>query len=51
MPDRLSPRHIRRRLLEFAAVGAAIVTVVLAVPGFSELRVRLADASFGWLAW
>jgi uncharacterized membrane protein YbhN (UPF0104 family) len=50
MPDRLSLRHIRGRLLEFGAVGAAIATVVLAVPGFSELRVRLAQASFGWLA-
>jgi uncharacterized membrane protein YbhN (UPF0104 family) len=37
-------------LLEFAVLGAAIATVVLAVPGLSELRVRLAHASWGWLA-
>src|SRR5262249_62062706 len=50
MPDQLSPRRIRRRLLEFAAIGAAIATVVLAVPGLSELRTRLAHASLPWLA-
>ena len=50
MPDQLSPRHIRRRLLEFAALGAVIVTVILALPGLSEVRARLAHASFGWLA-
>ena len=50
MPDQLSPRRIRRRLLEFAALGAVIATVVLAVPGLSELRTRLAHASLAWLA-
>jgi uncharacterized membrane protein YbhN (UPF0104 family) len=50
MPDQLSLRHIRRRLLEFAVAGAVIATVVLAVPGLDELRGRLAHASLAWLA-
>jgi uncharacterized membrane protein YbhN (UPF0104 family) len=50
MPDHLSPRRIRRRLLQFAALGAAIATVVLAVPGLGELRARLSHASLAWLA-
>jgi uncharacterized membrane protein YbhN (UPF0104 family) len=50
MPDQLNPRHLRRRLLQFAVLGAAIATVVLAVPGLSELRTRLAHASLAWLA-
>jgi uncharacterized membrane protein YbhN (UPF0104 family) len=50
MPDQLSRRHVRRRLLQLAAVGVVIATVVLALPGLSEVRTRLAHASFGWLA-
>jgi uncharacterized membrane protein YbhN (UPF0104 family) len=50
MPDQLSPRHLRRRLLELAGVAVLITTVVLAVPGLGEVRARLAHASFGWLA-
>ena len=50
MPDQLSPRRIRRRLLQFAVLGAVIATVVLAVPGLSDLRTRLAHASLPWLA-
>jgi len=49
MPDRLSPRHIRRRMLQLAALGAVIAAVVFAVPGLGEVRSRLAHASPGWL--
>jgi uncharacterized membrane protein YbhN (UPF0104 family) len=49
MPDRLSPRHIRRKLLQLAGVVAVIATVVLAVPGLGAVRERLARASPGWL--
>ena len=50
MPDQLSPRHLRRRLLELAGVAVLITTVVLAVPGLGEVRTRLSHASPGWLA-
>jgi uncharacterized membrane protein YbhN (UPF0104 family) len=49
MPDQLSPRHFRRRLLQLAAVAAVIATVVVAAPGLGEVRARLAHASIGWL--
>jgi uncharacterized membrane protein YbhN (UPF0104 family) len=49
MPDELSPRHLRRRLLEFAAVGVLIGIVVLTGPGLGELRSEVAHASPGWL--
>jgi len=50
MLDQLSPRHLRRRLLQLAGVAIVITAVVLAVPGLGELRARLAHASPGWLA-
>ena len=50
MPDQLSPRHLRRRLLQLAGVAIVITTVVVAAPGLGELRARLAHASPGWLA-
>jgi uncharacterized membrane protein YbhN (UPF0104 family) len=50
VPHQLSPRHVRRRLLEFAAIGAVIAAVALAAPGLGELRARLTHASPGWLA-
>jgi uncharacterized membrane protein YbhN (UPF0104 family) len=49
MPDELSPRHIRRRLLQLAAVAAVVATAVVALPGLGEVRARLARASLGWL--
>jgi uncharacterized membrane protein YbhN (UPF0104 family) len=49
MPDELSPRHLRRRLLEFAAVGVLIGIVVLAGPGLGQLRSEVARGSPGWL--
>jgi uncharacterized membrane protein YbhN (UPF0104 family) len=48
-PDELSPRHLRRRLLEFAAVGIVVGIVVLTGPGLGTLRNRIAHASPGWL--
>src|ERR1700720_4445755 len=50
MLDQLSPRHLRRRLLQLAGVAIVITTVVLAAPGLGEVRARLAHASPGWLA-
>ena len=50
MPDELSPRHLRRGLLQLAAVGLVVVVVVLVGPGLDSLRDRLAQASPGWLA-
>jgi uncharacterized membrane protein YbhN (UPF0104 family) len=49
MPDELSPRHLRRRLLEFVAVGLVIGIVVLTGPGLGQLRSEVAHASLGWL--
>ena len=49
MPDELSPRHLWRRLLEFAAVGVVIGIVVLTGPGLGRLRSEVAHASPGWL--
>jgi uncharacterized membrane protein YbhN (UPF0104 family) len=50
MPDRLSPRHVRRRLLEFAMLLAAVAVLVLIGPGLGSLRRRIAQASPGFLA-
>lgn len=50
MPDELSPRRIRRRLLQFAAVGVLIGILVLVGPGLGSLRGHLRHASAGWLA-
>src|SRR5919201_4962353 len=49
MPDELSPRHLRRRLIEFAAVAAAVVVLVLVGPGLGTLRRNLEHASAGWV--
>ncbi len=49
MPDELSPRHLRRGLLQLTAVGLLVVLVVLIGPGLGALRDRLSDASPGWL--
>src|SRR5947209_19740340 len=50
MPDELSPRHLRRGLLQLALVGGVIVLLILVGPGLGSLRHRLDDASPGWLA-
>jgi uncharacterized membrane protein YbhN (UPF0104 family) len=49
VPDELSPKRLWRRLLEFALVGAVIVTVVVAVPSLGKLRSEITHASAGWL--
>ena len=49
MPDELDPRHLRRRLLELAALIAVVVILLLVGPGLGSLRSRLKDASPGWL--
>jgi uncharacterized membrane protein YbhN (UPF0104 family) len=49
MPDELSPRHLRRGLLQLAVVALVVVGIVLLGPGLGELRDRLGDASPGWL--
>jgi uncharacterized membrane protein YbhN (UPF0104 family) len=50
MPDELSPRHIRARLLQLGALIAVVIAVVLAAPGLESLRDRLRHAAPGWLA-
>jgi uncharacterized membrane protein YbhN (UPF0104 family) len=49
MPDELSPRHVRRRLLELAVVVAAIVVIVITGPGLGSIRRDISDAKGGWL--
>lgn len=49
MPDELSPRHLRRGLLQLTVVGLVVVLIVLVGPGLGALRDRLGDASPGWL--
>jgi uncharacterized membrane protein YbhN (UPF0104 family) len=49
MPDELSPRHLRRGLLQLAGVGVVVVLLVLVGPGLGSLRHRLDHASPGWL--
>jgi uncharacterized membrane protein YbhN (UPF0104 family) len=49
MPDSLSPRHLRRGLLELAGVVVLVGVAVLTGPGLGDLRSKLAHASLGWL--
>jgi uncharacterized membrane protein YbhN (UPF0104 family) len=49
MPEALSPRRVRRRLLEFAAVAMVVALAVVVGPGLGSVRAHLADASPGWL--
>jgi hypothetical protein len=49
MPDELSPRHIRRRLLELTALVGAVALLVLVAPGLGGLWRHLARSSPGWL--
>jgi uncharacterized membrane protein YbhN (UPF0104 family) len=49
MPDELSPRRIRRRLIEIAVVVAIVVVVVILGPGLGRLRSHLDHAAAGWL--
>lgn len=49
MPAELNPSRIRRRLLQFAAIGVVIVVIVLTGPGLGTLRDRVGHASPAWL--
>jgi uncharacterized membrane protein YbhN (UPF0104 family) len=49
MPDDLSPRHLRRGLLQLFGVAVVVVLLVLIGPGLGDVRERLSDASPGWL--
>ena len=49
MPSELSPVRIRRRLVEFALIGAVIVLLVVIGPGLGSLRADLSHATLGWL--
>lgn len=49
IPEELSPKRLRRRLLEFGAVAAAVGLVVLVGPGLGGVRHRLGQASPGWV--
>jgi uncharacterized membrane protein YbhN (UPF0104 family) len=49
MPDELSPRRWRRRLLQLAAIVVVIVVLVVVGPGLGGLREHIAHASPGWL--
>jgi uncharacterized membrane protein YbhN (UPF0104 family) len=49
MPDELSPRHLRTRLLQLAGIVVVIVLVVFFGPGLGSVRTKLDHASPGWL--
>lgn len=49
MPDELSPRHIGRRLLQFATVAVVVALAVVFGPGLGTLRTQLSRASPGWI--
>ncbi len=50
MPEELSPRRVRRRLLEFAVIVAFVALLILVGPGLGSVRHRVAHAAAGWLA-
>jgi uncharacterized membrane protein YbhN (UPF0104 family) len=50
MPDELSPRRLRRRLVELLAVVAVLALLVLIGPGLGTLRGDIRHASPAWLA-
>jgi len=50
VPEELSARHLRSRLLIGLALVVVVVVVVALLPGLGELRALLARAQPGWLA-
>jgi uncharacterized membrane protein YbhN (UPF0104 family) len=49
MPAELSPRHLRTRLLQLAAIVVLVVAIVWLTPGLGPVRSRLDHASAPWL--
>jgi uncharacterized membrane protein YbhN (UPF0104 family) len=49
MPDELNPRHLRRRLIELAALGALVAGAISVLPGLGDVRHRFAHAGAGWI--
>jgi uncharacterized protein (TIRG00374 family) len=49
LPEQLTTRKLRPRLLVAAAVLAVVVAVVVLLPGLGGLRARLSHAAPGWL--
>ena len=50
MPEKLSPRHLRTRLIQLALLVVLVVVIIWATPGLGHVRSRLGHASVGWLA-
>jgi uncharacterized protein (TIRG00374 family) len=49
MPDELHPRHLLKRVAQVAVFIAAIVVAITALPGLSQVKDRLQEASPGWI--
>src|SRR5207237_1124988 len=49
MPSELSPRHLRRRLIELALFAAVVAVLITALPGFGEVRNRFSQIDPGYL--
>jgi uncharacterized protein (TIRG00374 family) len=49
MPEELSPRHLRVRLLQLAVLVLVVVVAIWVTPGLGALRSRLDHAAAGWL--
>ncbi len=50
MPEELSPRHMRMRLVQLGGIIAVVAGVILLMPGHDGLRDQLAAASPAWFA-
>src|SRR6516225_2319263 len=50
MPDQLSPRHIRKPLLQLGGLASIVVVVILVGPGLGSLRNQLKGADPAWIA-
>jgi uncharacterized protein (TIRG00374 family) len=50
MPDALSGRRLRRRIMLLVAIGVVIVSLITLLPGLSGLRDSLERANPAWLA-
>jgi uncharacterized membrane protein YbhN (UPF0104 family) len=50
MEEALSPRHLRTRLFQLAALVVVVVALLLFGPGLGSVRSRISHAAAGWLA-